>query len=98
MFPFNESAHYLNAAKHMPRETDSLPSSGSTPDVPPLIDPRAQGPNKSIGHLRLVPRGAERVAPLAIGQLGEQIARPRDVFGRNAIAHQLLVPAFVTKV
>src|SRR5688500_14145532 len=69
------------------------PSCGAT-----LVDLCAQLPDEPLRDVRFVPPGAECVAPLAIAELSQQIAHPRHVFARDAIAHEFVVPAVVREV
>jgi hypothetical protein len=58
---------------------------------------RAQLPDEAIGGSRFEAAGAERVLPLLVGQLREQVARPGHVIRRDAVAHELVVHPLVGK-
>ena len=53
---------------------------------------------KRRGRLLVIAAGAERVAPLPVTELAQQLTRPADVLWRDAPTDQLLVIAGIIEV
>src|SRR5262249_12510025 len=72
------------------------PRDGTITQAQALCDLLMQPADEAVGNGGGVAAGAERVAPLVIVELRQELARPYDIVGRDRF-QQLLVPAAVVE-